>query len=114
MLELEAQFEASCAETSRPSGAIVARNCEPNPNGALADVDDASDEGNGCVVFELMLEGVPGGKELGPVSVSIRFPVSAKSTLFPTNMHVRFGLASARASFTKDGRAVNVLWDVIS
>ena len=63
---------------------------------------------DGIVV--LILEGVPVGSEL-----SIKDPeLLAKSALFPTRSTVRLGEASARASFMKVGRPVNVLCDVIS
>lgn len=60
----------------------------------------------------LTLDGVLGGNDDGPVSISI--PLSAKSSLFPARSIVRFGEASARASFMKEARAVKVLWEVIS
>ena len=59
--------------------------------------------------LELRLDG---GKLDGPVSIKV--PVSARSTLFPTSMHVRFGEARARASFMKEGRVVNVLCEEMS
>jgi hypothetical protein len=45
MLDEDAQFDASAAETSRPSGAIVARSCEPRPRVVLADVLEVTDAG---------------------------------------------------------------------
>jgi hypothetical protein len=59
-----------------------------------------------------MLEGVFGGRLEGPTSINS--PLSARSTLFPTRRSVRFGEASARASFIKEGSEEKVLWDVIS
>jgi hypothetical protein len=53
----------------------------------------------------LMLEGVAGGRE--EVSINAEFSF-AKSSLLPTRRRVRFGDASARASFMKVGRSVKV------
>jgi hypothetical protein len=111
----DAQFEASEDETSRPSGAIVARSCVPRPRdvdaGALMEeLVEGTEPAPGVKgKAELLLEtldGVAGGREEGPVSINV--PLSAKSSLFPTRIHVRFGEARARASFMKEGRAVKV------
>lgn len=64
-----------------------------------------------CELLLETLEGVAGGKE---EEVSINVPLSARSTLLPTSIKVRFGEASARASLMKEGREVNVLWEVMS
>jgi hypothetical protein len=118
IFEVEAQFDASTAETSRPSGATEALSCDPSPRVVLPELFEATDDpplkGKDCDGFEPMLDGVPDGNDEGWISASIKFPVSAKSSLFPTNMQVRFGEANARASFIKEGRAVKVLCAVIS
>lgn len=98
MLTVDAHFDASSLETSRPSGATVALSWEPKPI-LLADGTEPP-----------RLEGVPPGREL-----SINDPeLFARSALFPTSKTVRFGEARARASFMKLGRPANVPWDVIS
>ncbi len=55
----------------------------------------------------LTLLGVADGSDEGPVS--IRVPLSARSSLLPARRSVRFGDARARASFKKEEREVKVL-----
>jgi hypothetical protein len=77
----------------------------PKLDGASPDVGV---KGNEEFLLET-LDGVVGGAD-----VSTSVPLSAKSTLFPTSMSVRFGDARARASFTNEGNEAKVGWDVIS
>jgi hypothetical protein len=107
----EAHLAASSAETSRPSGAIVALSCEPNP---MAAVDVEATElpplkGKEELLL-LTLEGVVGG-----IEASIREPLPlARSALLPTRRVVRFGDARARASLRNAGRFWKVEWEVRS
>ena len=114
---VNAQLEASDVLTSRPSGATVALNWLPRPRLELVFVfgfvlllvlprlDGARPvaKGNEELLLET-LDGVVGGTD----DVSINVPLSARSTLLPTSMRVRFGDARARASFIKEGREANV------
>lgn len=107
MFAEDAHFDASSAETSRPSGAIVALSCEPSPIPVVDELTEPPElKGKEAL---LTLEGVAGGKEASTREFSF-----ARSALFPTRRTVRFGEARARASLMKVGRPVKVLWDVIS
>lgn len=114
MLFEEAHLEASSSLTSLPS-ATVARSCVPRPRPSglfeveVEETEEGPLKGKDEEVLLDILDGVVGGTE-----VSMRFAFSQASTLFPTSSRVRSGDARARASFMKEGREVNVEWEVMS
>lgn len=88
---------ASSADTSRPSGATVARSCDPSPS--APDVDDEYDEPYGADDAS----GVEGGGGS-----------SARSSLLPTRREEKLGEASARASLKKGCRLEKETCEVTS
>lgn len=108
MFDALAHFDAVSADTSRPSGATVAFNCEPKPDIILVEFTDPPASNGNEEAFEDTELGVVAGK-----SIKDGVPF-AKSALFPARTIVRLGDARARASLRKGCRPPNVECDVMS
>lgn len=96
---IEAQCAASSADTSRPSGAIVAVFRAPNDMDFEEFIDPREVFGRLAKEVDGVSMGLSRSDGSGVSKLS-----SVKSALLPTSTVIRFGEARARASFKNVGR----------
>ena len=113
-LDLEAHLDATSADTSRPSGDVVAVHLVPERSEPALDRTEASaptSEGSrDCLLDTLEAAGVCGS---GTAPGLVACPV-ARSALFPASTMVKFGLANALASIKNVGSWSKLVLDPIS
>jgi hypothetical protein len=114
MLDFEAHLDATSADTSRPSGDVVAVHLVPERSEPALERTEASaptsDGSRDCLLDTLDAAGVCGS---GTAPDLVACPV-ARSALFPARIMVKFGLANALASIRNVGSWSKLVLDPIS
>ena len=101
---VDAHRDASSADISRPSGAIVTVCVVPKPVPVLEDMVEARDR-NGFSDLSLSKLEEPTGVSISEGWLA-SWSSSSRSALFPTRSTVRSGEVNARASFRNVGSAL--------